>query len=140
VTHFCTALFAYIFVFILAHHSPNVVFIDELQLHMRLRPVYHMKREEADEGGEGRIVGTPAEEENDDGPERLNAFNVNSRSIVRWLIGCNGVLVETGISEEVRNSRNSRNRLYRKLKVAGTILRAGRDRRAKGIAGREDRR
>jgi hypothetical protein len=107
VTHFCTALFAHTVVPIPAHSSPNVVFIDELQLHVRLRPVYHMKREEADEGGEGRIVGTPAREEDDDGPESWKAVNVNSRRVVMWLIGCDGVLVKTGISEEVRNSRNS---------------------------------
>jgi hypothetical protein len=53
-------------------------------------------------------VGTPAIEEVDDGPERLKAVNVNSRRVVRWLIGCDGVLVKTGTSEEVRNCRKSR--------------------------------
>jgi hypothetical protein len=42
VTHLYAALFAYIFVFILAHHSPNVVFIEDLQLHVCLWPAYHM--------------------------------------------------------------------------------------------------
>jgi hypothetical protein len=83
VTHFCTALFVHMVVPIPAHCSPGVVFNDELQLHVRLRPVYHMKREEADEGGEGRIVGTPAGEEVDDGPESWKAVNVNSRRAVR---------------------------------------------------------
>jgi hypothetical protein len=60
-----------------------------------------------DEGEKGRIVSTPAGEEVDDGLESLKAVNVSSRRVVRCLIGCNGVLVKTGISEEVRNSRNS---------------------------------
>jgi hypothetical protein len=53
-------------------------------------------------------VGTPAEKEVDDGLESLKAVNVNSRRVARWLIECNGVLVETGISDEVGSSRKSR--------------------------------
>jgi hypothetical protein len=61
-----------------------------------------------DEGEEGRIVSTPAREEVDDGPESLKAFNVNGRRVVRWLIGSDGVLVKTAISEEVGSGRKSR--------------------------------
>jgi hypothetical protein len=130
VTHFCTASFAHIVVPIPAHRSPNVVFNDELQLHMRLRPVHHMKREEVDEGGEGRIVGTPAGEEVDDGPERLNAFNVNSGRVVRWLIGCNGVLVKQGYRRRCEVAERADRGCTESRKVAGTILRASRVRSA----------